>query len=709
MALLKLQDIPVQSMRLSPEANSNLTYLDWNDKIAKHFFNPDKSGIRVWFSVERELIDEIAKKNGVNFENFIEAVKKGPDCINRPNQGICSKASAIHKNWRERSFEYPPYIAYLALFVLAVNHDGDNEGFSENNYYGRLKDMVKENLTTTYFQKTVDLWDDLETWSLKDKKSNFGEFRNDTVGKKFYVGIPQYQAVLKIEDKKKLPDIFWKMGWDSDSNPTEQEILQALKKHQQSLSNQTSNRIERGKPDFLSILTDRVLEELRDYDENEQLTEDDEASTKRGTIEICLDIDTTAQSADFYFRCKRKSGLPEETFTLKHKNSQWEVDPSSSIFLSQKIKDLNVENWEKDFSAISGKYAFHYKGEKYKIFTPADQLDARGWISGQRFLPSKLFYLAVHNSLADKVRKWGQSECDKCYALDDIEGLSREWRLFEIEGVKGDKLIKSIIPALSIDQKQRIQFKGGIRLKRGNQFFNFAPPKIFITEGIEQPKNLYWFKGNELKEPLIPSNQDKHIFSLPKHIPIEEWITVSTQKIESKEKENEFSKKLMLVKPRLKQFSDYSKGLKLNNFGGFNSNRETSKEDFVFNKPYLQGAYGSNLKSVESFQRLPHIPLSEKGGYLIGNRVGEIIVWPKEPFPDSWAPFWIIEYQSWKKFKAHFIGCRESFASKSSFQNPTKEKIQLWRKIIWHYRKRIKPNTKYEKKWKFFLKEVKDV
>ena len=677
---------------------ADLTYLDWNNKIAEHFFNPQKEGVRVWFSVEKKLIDEIAKKNNTTFDDFIKIIKDGPEWINRPNQTICSKAHAVFQEWNEsRSQNYPPYIAYLALFVLAVNH-GDNEDFSEGNYYGRLSNIVGESLSTSHFKNIPELWDDLEKWSLEDKKGEFGEFHCDIYGSRFYVGIPQYQVVLTEKDKQQLPKIFLDMGWDSDSSPTEQEILQALKNHQQSLSSRTSKRISKGKSDFLSVLTDRVLEELKEYDEETLGTEEERESNKQGFIILCLD------KTSFSFRCKRKAGLPDEHFKLKSNDFEYQVSASSSPIISDKLENSPIVSWEKDCSATTEGHNFRYKGEKYKIFTPAEEFGISGWISNQRYSPEKLFYLVVHKDLFEKVQEWGSKECEQCKELK-FSGLPKNWHLFEIKGVKGDSLIKDIIPALSIDKKQRIQFKGGIRSK-GNKFFYFAPPKLSVTGGIEQ-SNLYWFsKSNEKREALISSNQDKSLFSLPKNIPIGERIMISNKDSGLNSNEEERKLSFMFSKNYLKSFSKYSEGLKMNRFGVFNINNENS----VSRNSFLQGAYGSDLKSIESFQRLPNFLLLDmKKAYLIGRRSGEISILPRESLPELWAPCWMIQRQSWNKFTAHFLGNKESFVSKSSLQNLTKEKIQLWKKIIWYRRKRIKPDKKYGKKWKLFLKEVSGV
>ena len=513
---------------------ANLTYLEWNDKIAEYFFNPQKEGARGWFSVERELIDKISKENDATLDDFIKIIKDGPEWINRPNQKICSKAHAVFQEWDKdrKKYQYPPYIAYLALFVLAVNH-GDNEDFSEGNYYGPLSDLVGENLSTNHFRNIPELWDDLEKWSLEDKEGA-------------------------------------------------------------------------------------------------------------------------------------------------------------------------IVNWEKDFPATTKEHNFRYKGEKYKIFTSAEELGISGWISNQRYSPKKLFYLAVHKDLFDKVQEWGNKQCEQCEELK-FSGLPKDWHLFKIKEVKEDILIKDVIPALSIDKKQRIQFKGGLRLSRGNKFFSFTPPKFSITGGTEK-SNLYWFsKNNVRRKPLIRDNKDMYLFSLPKDIPVGERIIISNRETESKEEERKIS--FMLLKNHLKSFSEYSESLKMNCFGELKN-----KEKFVSESSFLQGAYASDLKSVKSFQRLPNFLLSDiKKTYLIGKNPGEISVLPEESLPESWMPCWMIQCQSWNKFKAVFLGNRESFILKNNLKNPTKEKIKLWNQIVWHNRKRIKPDKKHVKKWKLFLKEVKNV
>ena len=663
-----------------------MKYLEWNNAIASHFFNEAKAGQRVWLSIEEDLIKEIAQKNNTTFEDFIEAVKKGPDEIKNDlkQNNVCKKAFKIYEKWKEdkSQFEYPPYIVYLALFVLAVNHKNNSEGeeFSEKSYYKPLNDLLGNgsNISTPQFKQTVELWEDIEKWSLEDKKSELGEFHFDIYGQRIYVGIPLYQVVLSKRDQKKLPDFFWKMGWDSSSNPTDEELLQAIKENKNIFSRKTSKRIENNNSEVLRRLVDRVLAELEEYDENQTNATDQISEEKRGFIDLCLNIDKTAEKVSISFRCRRIAGLPDETFTLKSKNKEWRV-PSSSLSISDPIRNFFPSNLEKSFFAHSGKYRFHYKGEKYKIFTEDARLGVPRWISGQRYTPHKTFYLAVRSSLSNKVQKWGESECNRCKALPFRGDLPKDWHLFEVEGVNGDSLIKKDIPSLTtIDERPRVLFKEGIRLSRGNKFFDFAPPKISII-GVKGQIQDPFYKVNDQMNKLIPIDGEHDLFQIPKDVPFGEDIKIIINKSEE-------IGKLKLVKSQLKTFSDYREGLlQINCFGNFNFKEQNGQKE-----PCLQGTYGPYLKRANNYNKLPSpLSTSKKDACFIGNINGEIMRWQKDPWPKSWIPSWVLQFKTKKEAEVHCY-TKEDQDHTTPLQ-PTEIKDFLERK---HYWKTIIENKK---------------
>jgi hypothetical protein len=181
-----------------------MNYLNWNDRIASHFFRPEMAGRRVHLFVTEELISELGYPTA-GVEDFIEAAKIGPQWVTR--QGICQKALQSMHDWRNRDRAYPPYIGYLSLFVLAAGKEGD---FAPNAYYPRLRTLLGEEPKHGQypsFNQMVSLWDDLERWSNKDKAGELGIYYNSIAGNWFHVGIPIAQTLLteRLSEKLKQP------------------------------------------------------------------------------------------------------------------------------------------------------------------------------------------------------------------------------------------------------------------------------------------------------------------------------------------------------------------------------------------------------------------------------------------------------------------------------------------------------------------------
>lgn len=116
-----------------------MTYLEWNDQLAEHFFSPAKAGRKVHLFATQELIDKLGQASGESFSDFVEAVKTGPPWAHR--SGFCQRALEALTDWRSRSLKWPPYIAYLVLFVVA---GGIEENFPAHSYYRRLRKVVGE-------------------------------------------------------------------------------------------------------------------------------------------------------------------------------------------------------------------------------------------------------------------------------------------------------------------------------------------------------------------------------------------------------------------------------------------------------------------------------------------------------------------------------------------------------------------------------------
>lgn len=68
--------------------------------------------------VNKKKMNAIRAAQNARVTDFIDAMKKEAESA---KGNLCKKALQLYKKWRKAEYEYPPYIAYLALFALASN------------------------------------------------------------------------------------------------------------------------------------------------------------------------------------------------------------------------------------------------------------------------------------------------------------------------------------------------------------------------------------------------------------------------------------------------------------------------------------------------------------------------------------------------------------------------------------------------------------
>jgi hypothetical protein len=145
------------------------------------------------------------------------------DIMSCKKKSLGVKALEIQENWL-RELDYPPYISYLVLFVLAADIEGN---FATHSYYQRLRTLLGEELTTDLypsFHRMWKPWEDLEKLSNEDKSGELGIFNSNSVGKRKHIGLPKAQTLLTEEERHALPAIFVAADLDPISHPTEGAI-----------------------------------------------------------------------------------------------------------------------------------------------------------------------------------------------------------------------------------------------------------------------------------------------------------------------------------------------------------------------------------------------------------------------------------------------------------------------------------------------------
>ncbi len=246
----------------------NTDYIGWNNRIASHFFRPEMEGRTVFLYVTEELLNDLGRPFNEGMLEFLKAVKQGPPWVTR--QGICQKALQSMIKWHSRKSEFPPYIAYLALFTLAASIEGD---FAVHSYYPRLRTLLGEgDAVGQYpsFHQMLSLWDDLEKWSNEEKQGCLGVFHTPLVGNCIHVGVPIAQTLLTERERNTLSQIFVDAKLDPTSPLSDHELATLLARYGQStLTNKTLRLLQSPRSNdnnLRSAILEAIEEELLEWD-----------------------------------------------------------------------------------------------------------------------------------------------------------------------------------------------------------------------------------------------------------------------------------------------------------------------------------------------------------------------------------------------------------------------------------------------------------
>jgi hypothetical protein len=183
---------------------------------------------------------------------------------------VARRAVALKERWRRGRSpdEPPPYIAYLALFVIAAGTD--DEDLPEHAYYPRLRRLLglpEEGGALPDFDRLQEVWRDLEKWSIEEMDGRLGVFRFQIAGGYVHVGIPRAQTLLTTAEIDSLPSAFAEAQFDPTIQPTELALSQALERWGHQLRRRTRRVLEARSDDPLrTALLDVVRAELAEWD-----------------------------------------------------------------------------------------------------------------------------------------------------------------------------------------------------------------------------------------------------------------------------------------------------------------------------------------------------------------------------------------------------------------------------------------------------------
>ena len=674
-----------------------MNYITWNDLIARRFFNENMAGREVLLYVNEGTINQIGGE-ATGVEDFIQSVKVGPDWATKSD--ICQKALQSYRGWRIKNLEYPPYIAYLAFFVLAATRGGD---YDPKAYYPRFWDLLgKPDKTGTppQFHSMVKLWEDLEKWSTEDKYEELGRFTARIRGGKVHVGRPLSQTLLSDDERKYLPLIFTEAELDPTDTPSDTVIRRDLLSHgKNGLENRTLKLLDGTQGDSIEMvnaLIDLVLNELVDWDGSVisyTISGSDHTPSQVG-LRICLELNRVSGTIASTLRLKTNRPFPDNGLEFEYDGQIVSCRETVPPNWSTKLTNTNIQpprpldaatiDWSKvaKFEDKENEWSARLKGAGVRLFLPGNRERLQGWVESQRLERNCKFMVACSDRRVADVQRWGTDCCEK-FEEQSLQGLPSGWSIF-----KGRSAHESCegVDVLTLSSLLRIRLQGGIKIGRGNRYLKFGPPLIVI-EGGDGSEHVR-LNEDELKR------EDVSIARW--HIPADAPVNCPLNIQVFKDGADPLQKHVIrLEEPELSiSFKDAPLRDGLGRILP-----EASAQ-------YVKGAVVAGVCPPPDLPPAPPTYLSRRITFL-GSRPGEIVDWPEEDLPDGWQPVWAVDKSGMDKWPVHFCGQPEDAGTipnpNHAISNP--HAVKRWKEVIWVKRKK----TEYQKTGYPALPKIRDI
>lgn len=655
-----------------------MDYLDWNNALARQFFREENAGRRVFLYVTGEVVTKLGTTASA-ISDFVEAVQVGPPWVTRG--GLCQRALQAMDGWRLRDCEYPPYIGYLAAFVLAATLDGP---FPSHAYYPRLNTLLgkpPDTGTPASFNRMYELWSDLEQWSSAEKDGQLGIFTADIVGGWLHVGIPLAQTVLTEKERSGFPNFFARRDFDPGAVATDFELKQALLADPpETLRPRTLallESVDAGSADLRAALVSVVSDELRQWDGYVSETSSN-ARIHQIPLRLCLLYDSVIGAAAFSLRCRVTDESLDEVELVQDGSARvFECNSLAmgwtSALVDRKtgaVLDASELDWRaaSAFRVLNQPIRLRLPSLNVRIFVSGAQVGLPGFVETRQLTRNTALYVASHESVTGAVVKWGASECVGFREIVVRRGLPSGWRLFSTEAALADSVIKTVSPNVSFPTSLRLWLKGGVRARpASNHYFSFAPPRVEVIGSGESP--VPFCEGRPCKAALGDG-----FYRLPDVLPSGTPIRVTIES-STGTRQQRF---LTLVD----DFAASSEG----KFAWF----DRLGVPILATKPTNASYSGAIVRDGPASEECLVLPSLSGGGaaVLLGRRPGQIVHWPAEEFPSAWSPIWVVHS---RRKTGHVSYCGGQIEDSEPCAEPvgTSRQVAAWKEIIWRRRRRV--------------------
>ncbi|MDC0359168.1 hypothetical protein OAM92_00390 [Acidimicrobiales bacterium] len=237
-------------------------YKRWNIAIADVVYPVSEAGIPVYLDLEDDVLAAIAAIAEPNVsepgEALVEAVKATLTFGRGPGKVLRQHLINLDSWWSDAdTAEPPPTLALVAVFSLAAENMHDGEGKAANNYYDRLRQLLKisrddlDTLQKAYrFQYdgmavSTYLWTSLNDW-LEYLEGNRGlPTAIASATGHAHIGFPLSQALVRATDRERFIEMFAAYGLPPGGSLPPSEMAQLLTDWMSMVPCPATNNLER--------------------------------------------------------------------------------------------------------------------------------------------------------------------------------------------------------------------------------------------------------------------------------------------------------------------------------------------------------------------------------------------------------------------------------------------------------------------------------
>ncbi|MET7253993.1 hypothetical protein [Dyadobacter fermentans] len=559
-----------------------MNYLEWNNIIAEHLFNPAKAGKDVYIYVTKEDVINLGKNQFEDqsaemvWQSFIGKIKSGlPGSAGYPD--IIDKATHVYSKWKAPGInkridgielKYPPYVAYLAFLVMPLVDILDN--LNSSNYYDRLGNFLSDNNVNQNLRNRLKeietLWSDLSSWANIVKNGEFGYFRMQrfTHQNWVYVGKMFSQCVFPPKAVKKLPELFLQSGMIPGSNYSRDQIKGYLLKCGSSILHLPANVIDVVRKSDTNELGQSIIETVRreyckwtgeshSIDETghlPQIKRNDIASR----IYLQFRLLSNTGKIDFSFRLKTETEFPEDLTFNNVEIHEEKAGYSKTLYLPFKpafqIKD--------DFN----RWIATHPDKDVRLFIGGGllQLSNDYWIETDTLSRINWMYLLCKKSKCEEIKNWLEDHCQKYADETDYIGMPSGYSLFKFLNPKAGL---DTVPELGLQLGKSIQLVSALKYDF-RTFTNDYLPEVEIQNSDGSELVYLQYKHSTERVYLKKGNVNDNLWSLPKEISLHSDFNI---RIEDEDlMENETTYKIISTNDTIPALDD-SKLPKRNSFG----------------------------------------------------------------------------------------------------------------------------------------------